>query len=136
MTVPGAADPGGPLLVLCQGHRCAALHRLADGGAGVAGLSATVAGTQGAVLVTAGCLGRCSLGALAGIAHRDGATGLVSPTLWLAGMQEPDRAVGLARWLATGGPPADPRRGVPVGLRPAVAGIGPAPVLGAVPRRT
>jgi hypothetical protein len=41
-------------VVVCQGHRCAALHRLADAGAGAAAISAAVAESRGAVLVTAG----------------------------------------------------------------------------------
>ena len=121
-------DPGGPLVVLCQGHRCAALHRLADGGAGVAAVSAAVGGTRGAVLVTAGCLARCSLGALAGVAHRGG-DGATSPALWLSGMQAPGRTAALCRWLAERAPIPDPRRGVPAELRDAVAGVGPPPVL-------
>ncbi|WP_409330200.1 hypothetical protein [Trujillonella humicola] len=121
------ADPGGPLVILCQGHRCAALHRLA-GDAGAAGVSAAVAGSRGAVLVTAGCLGRCSLGALAGVAHRapDGAT---SPALWLGGIEAPERAAALSRWVAGVGPTTDPCRDVPAELREAVAGIGPPPLL-------
>ena len=122
-------DPGGPLVVLCQGHRCAALHRLADAGAGVVGISAAVAGSPGAVLVTSGCLGRCSLGALAGVAHRDGGGAGVSPALWLSGVEAPERSAALCRWISDGGPSGDPRKRVPDDLRGAVAGLGPPPVL-------
>lgn len=121
------SDPGGPLVVLCQGHRCAALHRLA-GGDGAAGVSAAVAGSRGAVLVTAGCLGRCSLGALAGVAHRDPG-GAISPSLWLSGVEAPERAAALSRWVAGAAPTTDPCRDVPDDLRAAVAGIGPPPLL-------
>ena len=127
MTAGG--DPGGPLVVLCQGHRCAALHRLADGGAGAAAVSAAVAATRGAVLVTAGCLGRCSLGALAGVAHRAGGSGAVSPALWLSGVEAPHRSAALAGWLAGDAPIGDLRRDLPADLRDAVAGLGPPPVL-------
>ncbi len=127
MTAGG--DPGGPLVVLCQGHRCAALHRLAGGGAAATAVSAAVGASRGAVLVTAGCLGQCALGALAGVAHRDGATGRVGATVWLSGAQEAGRAGELCRWIAGGGPSDDPRTQVPAELRAAVAGFGPPPVL-------
>jgi hypothetical protein len=126
--MPAMDDPGGPLVVLCQGSRCAALHRLADAGAGAAAIAAAVAESRGAVLVTAGCLGRCSLGALAGVAHRDGG-GAMSPALWLSGIQAPERTAALRRWLTGSGPGADPCRAVPADLRTAVAGVGPPPLL-------
>ncbi|RBY86897.1 hypothetical protein [Blastococcus sp. TF02A-26] len=123
------ADPGGPLVVLCQGHRCAALHRLADGGAGTAAISVAVGATRGAVLVTSGCLGRCSLGALAGVAHRAPGSGAVSPALWLSGVEAPGRSAALLRWVTGPGPITDPLRDVPADLSDAVAGVGPPPVL-------
>lgn len=128
-------DPGGTLVVLCQGHRCAALHRLADDGAGAAGISAAVADSLGDVLVTTGCLGHCALGALAGVAHRDGGSGRTSPAVWLTGMQGAERADQLRRWLARGGPVDDPRQDVPAELRDAVAGFGPPPEVRPAARR-
>ena len=123
------ADPGGPLVVLCSGHRCSALHRLADRGAGLDRISAAVAASRGAVLVTAGCLGRCAVGALAGVAHRAPGSGAVSPALWLSGMEAPDRTAALCRWVGGPAPIPDPCRDVPADLRDAVVGIGPPPVL-------
>ncbi|MCZ2857700.1 hypothetical protein [Blastococcus sp. VKM Ac-2987] len=122
-------DPGGPLVVLCQGHRCAALRRLADGGTGATEVPATVAGSPGGVLVTTGCLGPCALGALAGVAHRAGGGGRTSPAVWLWAVEGAERGAQLRRWLARGGPSGDPRREVPDELRGAVAGFGPAPEL-------
>ena len=125
----GSTDPGGALVVLCEGHRCAALHRLSGSGEGAARISEEVAGTRGAVLVTTPCLGHCSLGALAGIAHRDGDTGRTSAAVWLSGVQASERGERLRRWIAEGGPSRDPRGEVPVELRAAVAGVGPPPVV-------
>jgi hypothetical protein len=127
--VAASADPGGALVVLCEGHRCAALHRLSDDGEGAAGVSDAVAATPGAVLVTTPCLGRCSLGALAGIAHRDGDTSRTSAALWLSGMEASERGQRLRRWITEGGPSRDPQSEVPVELRAAVVGVGPPPVV-------
>ena len=124
---PAAGDPGGPLLALCVGHRCSALRALAGTQDGVAELQETVRCSHGGVLVTAGCLGPCALAAVAVVAHRDGATGRCSGTVWLAGVHEAPRADALADWIAAGGPTGngDPDADLPVPLVEAVAGLGP-----------
>ena len=121
-----AGDPGGPLLALCVGQRCSALRALAGTQDSVAELQETVRCSRGGVLVTAGCLGPCALAAVAVVAHRDGATGRCSGTVWLAGVHEATRAEALADWIAAGGPTGngDPDADLPVPLVEAVAGLG------------
>lgn len=128
-TAAGASDPGGPLVMLCVGHRCSALRSLAGTDEGLADLRRAVGGTRGAVLVGAGCLGGCALATLAGVAHRDGATGRTGPTLWLTGVHEGDRAAALADWIRAGGPEpdTDPDVGLPGPLVEAVVGLGRPP---------
>lgn len=123
------ADPGGPLVMVCLGRRCSALRALAGTQGHVAELQRTVGSTRGAVFVTADCLGRCALAALAGVAHRDGATGQAGLTVWLTGVHEKGRADALADWVRSGGPEpaADPDVGLPVALVEAVAGLGRPP---------
>ena len=125
-------DPGGPLVAVCTGHRCAALRRLAGTADGVDRLAEVVRGTPGAVLVTAACLGRCDRAALAGLARRAPGTGQAGPAVWLAEVQSPERTDGLVAWLRAGGPTGstdqdDPPalHRLPACLRPAVTGIGP-----------
>ncbi len=125
---PAARDPGGPLVALCLGQRCSALRALAGTQDSVAELQETMRCSRGAVLVTAGCLGPCALAAVAAVAHRDGATGRCSGTVWLAGVHEAPRAGALADWITAGGPAphGDPDADLPVPLVEAVAGLGPA----------
>lgn len=124
-----AGDPGGPLLALCLGPRCSALRALAGTQDSVGELQESVRCTRGGVLVTAACLGPCALAAVAAVAHRDGATGRTSSTVWLTGVHETPRASALAEWISAGGPPpdCDPDTDLPVPLIEAVAGLG-APV--------
>ncbi len=124
---PPLPDPGGPLLALCLGHRCSALRDLAGTAGTVDVLQHAVGTTRGAVLVTAGCLGPCSLAAVGAVAHRDGTAGCSGRTVWLSGLHEEDRADALAGWIGDGGPVAeeDPDAGLPVSLVPAVVGLGP-----------
>ncbi|MCZ2839442.1 hypothetical protein [Modestobacter sp. VKM Ac-2985] len=127
--VPGG-DAGGPLIALCVGHRCAALRRLAGTADGVDRVAEAVRHTSGAVLVTAGCLGRCDRAALAGLAHRSAGTGRPGPALWVSEVQTPERTAGLVAWVTGGGPGvAGTATDLPECLRTAVAGIGPAPRL-------
>lgn len=129
--VPGG-DAGGPLVALCMGHRCAALWRLAGAADGVDRLAEVVRHTSGAVLVTTGCVGACDRAAVAGLAARAPGTGEPGPAVWLTEVQTPERAAGLAAWVAAGGPglgePAT--EALPGCLRAAVVGVGPAPRLG------
>ena len=133
MSRPAAgAQPGGPLVALCVGHRCAALRRLAGTTDGVTDVGEAVRRTPGAVLVTASCLGGCDRAALAGLAHRAPGTSDIGPTLWLSEVQTPERTAGLIAWLGTAGPggaggsSTRPSLGsLPGCLRTAVTGVGP-----------
>ena len=124
-------DPGGPLVALCTGHRCAALQRLAGTDA-VGEVGAAVRATRGAVLVTTGCVDACDRGAVAGLASRAPVTGQPGPAVWLSQVQTPERTAALVAWVAADGPGvAGSGRGlVPACLRDVVAGVGPAPRLG------
>ena len=102
MTAAGA-EPGGPLVALCTGHRCAALHRLAGTDA-LGDLAAAVRGTRGAVLVTTDCVDACDRGSVAGLARRAPVTGEAGPAVWLAEVQTPERTRTLVDWLSAGGP--------------------------------
>jgi len=122
-TGPGAS---GPLVALCAGHRCNALHRLADGHDGTDRLRSTIATGRGAVLVSTECLGACANGAVAAVARRDGSTGKTGPTVWLGGMDQPDTLDALLTWIASGGPTLIdvPAENVPPALHDSVLGIG------------
>ena len=116
MTGAGA-DPGGPLVAICDGHRCAALRRLA-GTAALADVAAAVRATRGAVLVTTGCVDACERGSVAGLAQRAPVTGATGPAVWLAEMQTPERTAALVDWVTAGGP-------LPGCLRTAVTAVAP-----------
>ena len=105
MTAAGA-DPGGPLVALCDGHRCAALRRLAGTDA-LADVAAAVRATRGAVLVTTGCVDACERGSVAGLAQRAPVTGAVGPAVWLAEVQSPERTAAIVDWVTAGGPLPD-----------------------------
>jgi hypothetical protein len=124
---PGPADVGGPLVALCVGHRCSALRRLAGTADTLDVLTDAVRGTPGGVLVTTACPGACALSSVAAVAHRSAGSRSPGATLWLSGIQVPDRAGRLAAWVADGGPGSAerPDRGLPACLRDAVAGYGP-----------
>ena len=107
-----ATDPGGPLVALCVGHRCAALRALAGTEETVTALADAVRTTRGAVLVTTGCLRACAAGAVAAVGHRDGGAGDTGSMVWLAGVHEAGRAEALTGWVAAGGPCGAPRRGL------------------------
>jgi hypothetical protein len=97
-------DRGGPLVVLCVGHRCAALRRLAGTDDAVDRMAAAVRATTDAVLVTAGCVGACDRAAVAGLARRTAGTGRPGPVVWLSGVQTPERTSAVLDWVAAGGP--------------------------------
>lgn len=123
------ADPGGPLVALCVGHRCAALRRLAGTPDGVTDIGEAVHRTRGALLVTVGCVGGCDRAALAALSHRAPRTGRPGPTLWLSEVQTPERTAGLIAWVdGSGGVTTSDRPAIgrlPDSLRPAVTGTGP-----------
>jgi hypothetical protein len=124
----------GPMIALCAGHRCEALHRLAENQTGVDRMRSTVSGGRGAVLVTTPCLGACANGAVSAIARRDGATGTTGPSVWLGGIDRPAMLAALLGWIRAGGPPRTevPADHVPEPLTGAVLGIGrPLRALGA-----
>ena len=100
MTGPGA---NGPLVALCEGHRCDALHRLADGQTGADRLRSAIATSRGAVLVSTQCLGACASGSVAAVARRDGATGVIGSSVWLGGVDQPAVLAVLLRWIESGG---------------------------------
>ncbi|TFC96766.1 MULTISPECIES: hypothetical protein [Cryobacterium] len=123
---PTGQGASGPLVALCAGHRCNALHRLADGQDGSDRLRSTIATGKGAVLLSTECLGACAHGAVAAVARRDGTTGMTGPALWLGGMDHPDTLIALLSWIASGGPPPIdmPAGDVPPALHGAILGIG------------
>jgi len=123
MAGPGA---NGPLVALCEGHRCDALHRLADGQKGVDRLRSTIAASRGAVLVSTQCLGNCASGAVAAVARRDGTTGVTGPSVWLGGVDQPAVLDVLLSWIESGGTPgiATADDTLPLALLNAVIGIG------------
>lgn len=110
-----AADPGGPLVMVCAGQRCTTLHDLARARSepGLPALEATVRSTRGAILVTMGCVGQCELGAVVGLGRRPPSSS-AAPTepagmlpfsggVMLAGMDRAPRAEALRRWVEEGG---------------------------------
>lgn len=129
-------DTSGPLVAVCQGHRCAGLRRLTGTAEQVEHLQEVVRGTSGAVLITAPCMGRCEMASLVAVARRDGPSGQVGPTVWLSGLEDTDRAEALNRWVASGGPQRihQPEHGAPESLRDAVSGFGPPPTVSRRPR--
>jgi hypothetical protein len=126
MPDPRTPDASGPMIALCAGHRCEALHRLAENRTGTDRLRSTVSGGRGAVLVTTPCLGACANGAVAAIARRDGATGTTGPSVWLGGINHPEVLAALLGWIRAGGPPRTeiPADHVPGPLTEAVLGVG------------
>ena len=131
-----APDDGGPLLAVCVGPRCSALRTLTDTPDSLERLTGVVRDSSGAVLVTSACFGPCALASIAAVAHRYGHTGACGRTLWLSGVQQPDRATALLEWIGSGGPPGTdaPDADVPAALLDAVVGLGPPVRLGVAPR--
>jgi (2Fe-2S) ferredoxin len=123
---PSGTDASGPLVAVCAGHRCEALHRLGADRIGTDRLRTTVARGSGAVLVSTPCLGACASGAVAAVARRDGATGTTGPSVWLGGVDRAPVLEALIDWIRAGGPPntETPTDGVPAPLMDAVLGIG------------
>lgn len=121
-------EASGPLLALCLGQRCSALRRLAGTADSVDELRAAVRATPGAVLVTAECLGPCSLASVAAVAHRDGHTGHTGCTVWISGIEQRTRADALRQWVLAGGPCRldRPDADLPTSLTEATIGVGPA----------
>lgn len=119
-------EADGTLIALCEGHRCDALHRLADGQNGADRLRATITTSRGAVLVSAQCLGPCASGAVAAVARRDGATGVTGPSVWLGGVDQPAVLDVLLGWIKSGGTAgsAEPDDTLPLTLQNAVIGVG------------
>ncbi|CAN5258773.1 hypothetical protein BH24ACT9_BH24ACT9_11600 [soil metagenome] len=104
------ADPGGPLGMVCLGHRCAALHTLAQevrAEPGLPALTEVVRSTRGAILVTTGCVGHCELGAVVALGRRPASTAAVATEpggvlpftggVVLAGMDRAPRAEAMRR---------------------------------------
>lgn len=110
MNIPRHRRPGadGPVVVVCTGQRCGALHRL-NGSAALQTLRPATRATTGAVLVSTGCLQRCDLAAtvLLGWSNAPGWT-------LLTGMDSPGRADTLASWLPGTGPPRSLLHGEPL----------------------
>jgi len=130
-TSPPSVDADGPMVAVCAGHRCDALHRLAAAQNGVERLRESVAGCRGAVLISAPCLGHCSHGALAVVARRDGATRSTGPPVWLGGIDREDLMEPLRAWIRSGGPANATEPGndvdevLPTALSTAVIRVGP-----------
>lgn len=88
-------DEAGPLVAICHGPRCHDRYREA-GTTGSQAVAPAIRSTSGGVLVRCGCLGRCSLAAVALIGWRY--EEMLDP-LVLTGMQDPRRLEALADWL-------------------------------------
>ncbi|ANP71338.1 hypothetical protein [Cryobacterium arcticum] len=123
---PPPTGASGPLIALCAGHRCEALHRLADDRTGADRVRSTVANRRGAVLVSTPCVGACVTGAVAAVACRDGATGTTGASVWLGGVDQPAILHALLAWIRSGGPASTDRpvSDVPAALQDAVLGVG------------
>lgn len=111
----GAHDPGGPLVVVCVGHRCAGLHALAATDCmadPLPRLKAAVRASHGGVLITTGCMGPCHEGAVVGVGHRPptgpGKPLVVHGVMLLGGMECASRAEALTTWFEQGGPARAP----------------------------
>ena len=109
-------DPGGPLVMVCLGHRCSALHALATDERcepGLPALMSAVRSTRGAILVTTDCVGHCELAALIALGRRPASSAPVATApggvlpftggVVLAGMDRAPRADALCRWVRDGG---------------------------------
>lgn len=123
---PADHDASGPLIALCAGHRCEALHRLAGDQGGTDRLRSTVAAGRGAVLVSSPCLGECARGAVAAVARRDGRTGTTGPSVWLGGVDQPATLAALLQCIRAGGPSLieTPAADAPAALHEAMLGLG------------
>lgn len=126
VTPPTGLGADGPLIALCEGHRCDALHRLADGQKGADRLRPAIATSQGAVLVSTQCLGACASGAVAAVARRNGATGMTGQSVWLGGVDHPAVLGVLLGWIESGGSAGISGSGdpLPLALQNAVFGVG------------
>lgn len=123
------AEPSGPVVAWCAGHRCTALRRL-NGGAGQdERIRTTVKNTPGAVLMSFPCLGRCELAGVAATGRRNGTSGQIGPMVWFTGLEDPDRFEALQAWIAGGGPRHlhHPAGALPAALGEAVCGTSPPP---------
>lgn len=100
----GPPDKGGPVVAVCTGSRCAALCRMSgtatEDDALDSRLREATRRSQGAILISTGCLGRCDLSALVFLTWRYQSP----PPIALAGMHRPDRMEALADWLPGHGP--------------------------------
>ncbi len=109
-------DPGGPLVMVCLGHRCSALHALATDERcepGLPTLMAAVRSTRGAILVTTGCVGHCEIAAVIALGRRPASSAPVATApggvlpfaggVVLAGMDRAPRADALCQWVRHGG---------------------------------
>ena len=86
-------DSAGPVIAVCTGDRCAALHRR-TGHSVLDRLREATSATPGSVLVSCGCLGRCDLAALVLLGWTGSPPGVLLP---LAGMDDPARVEALVR---------------------------------------
>jgi hypothetical protein len=91
----------GLVIAVCRGQRCAALRELRGPDAGIEPLKSAVSRTRGAILISTGCLGRCSLAAVVVLAWQ-GQVGCEA--IPLAGMDALDRSRALTTWLSGTGP--------------------------------
>lgn len=66
----GGTDPGGTVLAVCTGYRCAALHR-----DGLEDLRCAVRATGGAVMLLVPCMDSCSHGPVVAVGRRAPRTG-------------------------------------------------------------
>ncbi|MBA3524882.1 MAG: hypothetical protein H0T85_10095 [Geodermatophilaceae bacterium] len=110
-----AIDPGGMIVVACLGHRCAGLHivRTDQNGLGpLSELKSAVRTSVAGVLITTGCMGPCSQGAVVGVGHRVarriGERLVAKDMMLLGGIEQAPRLEALTTWFADGGPARTP----------------------------
>jgi hypothetical protein len=119
------ADPDGPAVIVCTGHRCSALLKRNAGVNHQEQLRSAVRGTSGALMIATGCIGACALAPVAAVAARNGETGRLGPAVWFAGIDQSGRAPALLQWIRDGGPASapDPSARIPAPLADSVLGI-------------
>jgi len=132
---PAPADPGGPALLLCAGHRCSALLRRSAQVDHEEQLRRAIRATRGAVMLSTGCVQACALAPVAAVARRGG-TDQLGPAVWLAGLDNPERSRSLQDWIRAGGPSGSrPQQDLPAGLTGAVLAVAPPTTMSRSSRR-
>lgn len=97
-------DPGGALVALCSGPRCAAVLGLAAPRDLWSRLRRLVAETPGAVLMSTGCLGRCDAAAAVALGVRAPGDAGGRCEVLVGGVEDPAQFARVQEWVRE--PPA------------------------------